>query len=110
MVVQVPWRLEAVVEDLGQPAAPRERDQAVPHVAGGRNPELLAEPAAGSPIIRDRDHRRQVADPVPQTPEQHGQPRTAAERHELDVVDVGMGIEYTAGTSSRRGPRVRAVR
>src|SRR5918998_3201327 len=63
VVVQVAGCLEAVVEDLGEPAAFSERHQAVPNVARGRHPELLAQPAAGSPVVRNRHDRREVPDP-----------------------------------------------
>ena len=38
VIVQVPRRLETVFEDLGQPAASRERHKAVPHVTWGATP------------------------------------------------------------------------
>src|SRR5215217_100924 len=103
VVVQVPRRLETVVEDLGQPAAPRERDQAAPDVAGRRDPQLLAKASARASVISDRDHRRKVADPVSQAPEQYGQAGAAAKRHYLQVLDATHGARvYRPPESPRR--------
>ena len=112
MVVQVSRGLEAVVEDLGQPAAPRERHEAVPHVTGRRDPKLLAQSPAGTPIVGHRDDGRKVPDPIPQTTEQHRQPRTAAERHDLHILETMHGdrVYRPPEVSSRKGFRARALR
>jgi hypothetical protein len=49
--------LEAVIEDLGEPLVPCDRDQAVAHAAGRRDPELLGEPTARRAVVRDRHDR-----------------------------------------------------
>src|SRR5215207_288885 len=60
--------LEAVVEDLGQPLAPGQRHEAVPHVARRRDAKLLAQAPARAPVVRDGHDRRQVPDAVAQAP------------------------------------------
>jgi hypothetical protein len=53
VVAELDASLETVVGDLVTPPAAGERDQAVSRVAGRRDPELLAKPAARSAVVRD---------------------------------------------------------
>jgi hypothetical protein len=46
VVAELDADLETVVEDLSQPPAASECDQAVAHVPRRRDPQLLPEPAA----------------------------------------------------------------
>jgi hypothetical protein len=68
VIGEVSLALEAVIEHLGEPAASREGDQAVSNVARRGNTELLPEPAARSPVVRNRHYGRQVPDPILQAP------------------------------------------
>ncbi len=86
VVVEVTRRLEAVVEDLGETFAPRERDQAVPDVPGRGDAELLAEPAARPAVVGDRHDGRQVTHPVAQPAQQDRQPGTPAERDHPEIL------------------------
>ena len=86
VVVQLGAALEPVLEDLGQPAPLGQRDQAPAHVAGGRDPELLAQSPTRPAVVGDRDHGGEVAAvEVAQAAEQHGQARAPAERHHAET-------------------------
>jgi hypothetical protein len=82
VVAEFDTALEPVVEDVGQPLAFSECDEAVAHVSRRRDPELVAQPAARPAIVRDGDDRsNEVAARLPQATEEHRQARAATEPH-----------------------------
>src|SRR5215213_2532099 len=96
VVREVASPLKSVVEDLGQLLAAGECYQAVPRVTRRRYFKLLPQASARPPVVGDGNHRGEVPHPVPQAPEQHGQPRAAAERHYLEILMPTHRIQYIA--------------
>ena len=104
VVREVAPAFEAVVKDLGEPFASGKRHQAVPHVARRRHPQLLPQPSARSSVVRHRDDRHRIPDPVLEAPEQYRQPRTSAERHHPQVIGSIHTDKYNRPSSRSGSP------
>ena len=82
---------EAVLQHLRQRSSGAgEGHQAVPHVAGRKQPARPAQPARAPSVVAHRHHGGEVHPPPPlpgphvagEGPQDHGKPRSASERHD----------------------------
>ena len=78
-----------------------ERDQAIAHVPGRRDPKLLAEPAARPAVIRDRHARgNEVGVRLPQSAQEHRQAGAATESDHGQAVTHVLLLRHQRGRDS----------